>query len=357
MRYIIFTTMHHDGFRLYETDLSDFNSMKSPAKRDLVAEMVTAARKKGLRIALYHSLNNWMDKPDGVDALEDTASYEKFIKNTHERIKELVTRFNPIDILWYDGWWPFDANGWKSKMMNKMVQTYQPHILFNGRNGLPGDFATPEGHMGLPSPWRPWEACMTLNNNWGYHQGDHDWKTPDHIIELLRNAASGQGNLVLNVGPKGDGSIPRETLEVFKQVGIWMKKHGEAVFDTDRFNYNLEVRGDCRGDWSHHGLFTAKGNYLYQFVRHWPGSELTIAGLQGKVKSVILLGQKNSKLEFKQKGGQVRVMGLPQKPPGLIPVIRFECNQRPILYLTGGMRIPKVPHPPYDPCPSEIMMP
>ena len=356
MRYINFTTMHHDGFRLYETDLSNFNSMKSPAKRDLVAEVVAAAKKRGLRVALYHSLNNWTDKPDGADALENQADYEQFIKNTHERIKELVTRFNPVDVLWYDGWWPFNADGWKSHAMNKMVKSIQPQILFNGRNGLPGDFSTPEGHMGAPAPWRPWEACMPINNSWGYHRGDNDWKTPAQIIDLLRTAASGQGNLVLNVGPRGDGSIPEETTAVLKQVGAWLKKHGEAIFDTDRFTFGLEKREDHCGDWSHNGLFTARENFLYQIVRCWPGSELTVAGLQCKVKKVVLLGNKNCALDFKQKGERVIVSGLPEKAPGLMPVIRFECNTKPVMYVTGGMRVPGVPHPPYDPCPSDIKL-
>ena len=180
MRYVVLTTMHHDGFRLYPTKLSDFCS-----KRDLVGEMVTAARKHGLRIGLYHSLNNQADQPDAVAALEDKQAYERFIANTFERFRELVTRYNPIDTLWYDGWWPFNAEGWRAEELNAMVRAIQPHILFNGRNGLPGDFATPEGHLGAPKPWRPWEACMTLNDSWGFHAGDHNWKKPGQIADML----------------------------------------------------------------------------------------------------------------------------------------------------------------------------
>jgi alpha-L-fucosidase len=355
MKYITFTTMHLDGFRLYDTDLSDFNSMKSAAKRDLVAEIVAAARKKGLGISLYHSLTNWTADPDGVDALENPASYEKFIASTHARIKELVTRFNPIDVMWYDGWWPFNAKGWKAQEMNEMVKSIQPQILVNGRNGLSGDFATPEGHMAAPSPWRFWEACMTMNNHWGYHRGDSEWKTPTQIIDLLRIAAQGQGNLLLNIGPKGDGSIPEESKNVLQQVGAWLKNHEEAIFETDRFTHGYEKRGDHVGDWSSNGPFTARGNFLYQLVRYWPGQELTVAGLQCKVKKVILLGDNKYSLDFKQHGERVTVSGMPEKAPGLMPVIRFECDSKPVMYLTGGMRVPKVPHPPYDPCPSDML--
>jgi alpha-L-fucosidase len=114
---------------------------------------------------------------------------------------------------------------------------------------------------------------MTLNDHWGYHRGDNEWKTPSQVISLLRVAAQGQGNLLLNVGPKGDGSIPKETLDILNKVGEWLKRNGEAIYDTDQFTWGLEKRGDHRSDWSHNGPFTAKGNFLYQLVRYWPGSE------------------------------------------------------------------------------------
>ncbi|MEE8455289.1 MAG: alpha-L-fucosidase, partial [Limibaculum sp.] len=139
MRYIVFTTMHHDGFRLYETELSDFSTARTAADRDLVAELIEAARKRDLRVGLYHSLNNWHDKPDAVDALEDRGACRTFIASVFARIRELVTKYNPIDVMWYDGWWPFNAEEWKAEEMNAMVRSIQPHILFNGRNGLPGD--------------------------------------------------------------------------------------------------------------------------------------------------------------------------------------------------------------------------
>ncbi len=141
MKYIVFTTMHHDGFRMYDTALSDFSSSKTSARRDFVGEIVNAASKHGLKIGLYHSLNNWFDSPDAVDALENKEKYEIFIENTFARIRELLTKYNPVDIMWYDGWWPFDATGWKAEEMNEMVRSIQPGIIVNGRNGLPGDFA------------------------------------------------------------------------------------------------------------------------------------------------------------------------------------------------------------------------
>jgi len=357
MRYVVFTTMHHDGFRLYDTAFSDFSTAKTAAKRDLVAEMVTAARRRGLKIGLYHSLNNWIDQPDAVDALENQAAYGAFIANTFARIRELATKFNPMDVLWYDGWWPFNAEGWRSEEMNAMVRSLQPHILFNGRNGLPGDFATPEGHLGAPHPWRPWEGGIPHNDSWGFHAGDHNWKTPEQIVDLLATCAQRRGNLLLNIGPRGDGSLPEPSVRALETVGAWLKRgHEEAIFGTDAYTYDLQTRGDHRSDWNHMGPFTAKGDAFYHLLRRYPGATYALAGIEARVRSVTLLGA-NLPLAFTQDGGRVVVSRLPPQPPDpLCPVLRYDCDRPPAAYLTGGLRTPRVPHPRYDPCPSEIAL-
>jgi len=355
MRYICFTTMHHDGFRLYDTKLSTYGVMHSACRRDLVGEVYAAARKRGLRIAMYHTLNSLIDEPTAVDALEDPAAKKTFIANTHARIAEIAENYKPFDVMWYDGWWPFNAEGWEAEKMNAAVRQIQPHTLFNGRNGLAGDFSTPEGHLGAPKPWRPWEACMTLNNNWGYHRGDHDWKTPGQVVDMLATVAADNGNLLLNVGPKGDGSIPQATIEILEAVGGWLRYAGEAIYDTDRFTFGLMERGDHRGDWCHHGPFTASGNNLYLMARRWPGPEFAVGGIQCKVNAVTLLGEQPRAVKFQQIADRTLLSGLPELPPDPVcPVLRFECDRPPSMYLTGGMRIPKVPHPPYDPCPSDL---
>lgn len=354
MRYIVLTTMHHDGFRLYDTALSDFSTVRTAAGRDLVNETIVAARRRGLRIGLYHSLNNLHDQPDAVDALENVEARQTFVQATHARIRELITLYNPIDILWYDGWWPFNAEGWNAVAMNDMVRSIQPNILFNGRNGLTGDFATPEGHMSAPVPWRPWEACMTLNNSWGFHAGDHDWKTASQVIDLLTTAATGRGNLLLNVGPTGDGSIPIETTRVLTTIGDWIRHSGQSVFDTDLFTFDLQERGDHRSEWCNAGSFTASGKTMYLLARKWIGRELTLSGLECRVERVTLLNPRQE-LTFTQMHGKLRITGLPDSAPDPVcPVIRFDCDREPSMYLTGGIRTPRVPHPHYDPCPSDM---
>jgi len=356
MKYVNLTTMHHDGFRLYDSSLSDFTSAKTAARRDLVAEMVTAARKRGLRIALYHSLNNWMDLPDSTDALEDPARYATFIKNTFDRIEELVTKFNPIDVLWYDGWWPFNAEGWRAKEMNSMVRRIQPHILFNGRNGLPGDFGTPEGHLSAPKPWRPWEGCLSVNDSWGYHAGDANFKTPGQIVDLLAMCAQSRGNLLLNIGPRGDGSIPEEAKSPLLQVGRWLKRHHDCVFDTDMFTYDLREKGEHRGDWNFSGPYTAKQNNLYLLARRWPGSAFAIDGVEATVIDATLwMDGKPAPITFQQTGRLVKLTELPTEATDPVcPVIQLICDRPPALYLSGGTRTPTVSHPRYDPCPSDI---
>jgi alpha-L-fucosidase len=354
--YIVFTTMHHEGFRMYDSDLSDYNSVTA-CGRDLTAEAIVAAKKHGLKIGLYHSLNNWFDQPDAVAALEGDEDYERFIKHTHDRIRELVTKYNPVDIMWYDGWWPFNAEKWRGEAMNSMVSEIQPHIIFNGRNGLDGDFGTPEGHISAPNPWRPWEACMTLNDHWGYHGGDHNWKPAGEVVDMLSQVANGRGNLLLNIGPRGDGSIPEETLEIFKSVGEWLGENKRAIFNTDIFDFGPMERNDSRSDWSAHGKFTASENTLF-FRWKYPSGEddVVICGMEQQVLGVKTL-RDGKTFDFNLNDGKLVISGVskiaPDKTGGGI-VFEIECDAPPSMYICGGMRTPNVPHPHYDPLPPDI---
>lgn len=355
MRYVVLATKHHDGFCLYDSKLTDFTAPRTAAKRDLVAEVVSACRKHGLRIGLYHSLGDWSHSPSAVDALEHPSKYyQKFIDFVHGGIREIMTNYGKIDVMWYDGWWPFDGKGWQAEKLNAMVRSLQPGILVNGRCGLKGDFLTPEGHV--TSSREPWEACMPIQANWGYHSGDREWKSPKEIAEMLRRASAGCGNLLLNIGPKGDGSIPKEAVACLDRVGRWLKKNGEAIYGTERFEFYMQKREDGRSEWNHNGLFTAKGNNFYWHIRHWPGKKAVLAGVRKKVLEVADLAT-GKKHPFVQKGDKVEVSGLPVKKDVSMPVvIRFRTEGKPLLYLCGGLREPKASHCHYDPLPSEIRL-
>jgi alpha-L-fucosidase len=353
MRYAVLTTKHHEGFCLYDSSLTDFKATRSAAKRDLVAEFVEACRKHDMRIGLYHSLNDWSSNPDAVDALERPEEcYQKFIDFVHGQIRDLLKRYGKIDVMWYDGWWPFDGEGWQAEKLNAMVRELQPGILVNGRCGLPGDFDTPEQHM--KSSKQMWEACMTLNNSWGWHSGDHNWKSPKQIAVMLRQAAAGEGNLLLNVGPMPDGAIPQPSIEILNRVGEWLKINGEAIYDTERFDVDPRIRGDARADWTNHGGYTASGNRFYLHVHNWPGKTLTLTGIECKVSSVKNL-EIGEDYEFVQDGGKVVVSGLPADCYTTMPVVlRFTTEDRPCIYKTGGLRVPIVPHCRYDPIEPDI---
>lgn len=354
MRYLVFTTMHHDGFRMYNTELTPFNSMNC-CGRDFVKEIVDSARKHGLKIALYHSLNNWHDRPDATDALENPDSYKIFIDNTFARLRELVKKFDPIDIVWYDGWWPFNSEGWQAERMNRELRSIRSSLIFNGRNGLPGDFGTPEQHLTAPVPWRPWEACVTLNNHWGYHAGDADWKRPNEVINMLLTTGAGHGNLLLNIGPRGDGTIPEESARIVRTVGQWLKEGGrEAITDCDPFKFSPTVpQPDDRGDWDPHGRMTVSGHNLFYILEYWPGETLVLAGFRGRVlKACACAG--TVPLQFTQQGEILKVT-LPEILRNkTAPVIKLECDAPAAVYRTGGMRNTESPHPRYDPVQPDI---
>ncbi len=351
MKYIVFTTMHHEGFCLYDTALTDFNSYKM-CGRDLVAELVAACRKYGLKIGLYHSLNNWYEQPDAVAALENEKDYDIFIAKTFARFKELVEKFKPVDIIWYDGWWPFNAEGWQAEKMNAMLRKIQPDLLFNGRNCLEGDYATPEQHFDIPKPYRPWETCIPMSDTWCYQNGNVCYKQPYQIIKMLEFAAVNKGNLLLNIAPCPDGAFQDEAVRILKDVGSWLRNGGdEALTNCEPMPFSpmLPEAGD-RGDWDPQVDFTCKGNELFLISKYQP-KYYALAGLQNKVLRITCNGVD---IPFKQTENKFS-FDVPVEFQNVVcPVFKVECDSAPVIYRTAGMRIPKVEHPRYDPITPDI---
>lgn len=345
--YLIFTTKHHEGYCLFDSQLTDYTSVKRAAKRDFVREITDACRRHGLRIALYFTLNDWHHQPDATDALEDPKAHDAFLEYVFGQIRELLTNYGHIDTMWYDGWWPFDADGWRAEQMNAMVRELQPHILFNNRNCLPGDFATPEQHA-TPTPGRLWEACFTLNDCWGYTPHDLNFKTPRQVLNLMLDAARDGGNLVTNVGPRPDGSIPEIYYETFAPLGEIVRENTEAFYTTEVADM----------DWINHGTWTVKGNTAYLHMLRWAGEECVVAGLECQVQSARYLATGEA-IAFRQEEDKLFLTGLPATPPNALDtVIALEMDRKPRRYLTGGMRIPQVPHCQYDPVdPNMLKMP
>ena len=339
-KYMVMTTKHHEGFCHWDSKLTDYNAMKQGPGRDLVREFVDAARAEGLRVGFYYSLMDW-HHPDGAICKTDEAARRRFVDYTHGLIRELMTNYGKIDVLWYDVDWPLTAEQWESDKMNEMVFNLQPDIIVNNRNGLPGDFSTPEQHIQASEAGRAWETCMTLNDSWGFNRGDDAWKTPKLVIDNLATCARGGGNYLLNIGPEPDGSIPPDTLSILETVGKWLETNGTAIYGTDRL----------QADWNTNANYTRRGNTLYIHQHYWPGHTpaaewlsfyqpevvVAIGGLKAKALSAKLL-RTGQKVEFTQDEFAFRLTGLPLTAPDYpTTVIEVECDSEPVVD-HGAMR-------------------
>jgi alpha-L-fucosidase len=284
----------------------------------VVREYVEAARAEGLHVGFYYSLMDW-HHPDGARCATDEAARRRFVDYTHGLIRELMSNYGKIDVLWYDVAWPLDANGWESERMNAMVFELQPEIIVNNRNKLPGDFSTPEQKIVAETGGRAWESCMTLNDSWGYQRADDNWKSPRTVIRNLIQCARDGGNYLLNIGPKPDGSIPEESLRILTAVGRWMETNGDTIYKSDL----------CQVRRSNYAGFTRIGNTLYMHVHFWPGEYVAISGLQTKVKSARLL-KSGAEVKFTQNEFQTKFTGLPaQAPDDPVTTLAIECDSEP----------------------------
>jgi alpha-L-fucosidase len=333
-KYMVMTTKHHEGFCQWDSKLTDYNAAKQGPERDLVREYVEAARAEGLRVGFYYSLMDW-HHPDGAKCKTDEAARRRFVDYTHGLIRELMTNYGKIDVLWYDVDWPLTAAQWESERMNEMVFDLQPEIIVNNRNGLEGDFSTPEQEIRASAAGRAWETCMTLNDSWGFNRGDDAWKTSKTIVDNLATCARGGGNYLLNIGPEPDGSIPPETVAVLESVGKWLDTNGNAIYDTDRGQF----------EWNTNANYTRRGNTLYIHQHYWPGhtpaaewlgfyrpeAVVAIGGLKPKVLSAQLL-KTGQKVEFTQDEFALRLTGLPLVAPDQpATVIEVKCDGEPIV--------------------------
>lgn len=317
-KYMVMTTKHHEGFCMFDTKTTDYCAPRQGPGRDLVREYVEAARAEGRRVGFYYSLMDW-HHPDGARCATDEAARRRFVEYIHTHVRELMSNYGTIDVLWYDVAWPLDATGWESAQMNEMVFKLQPDIIVNNRNKLDGDFSTPEQQIRAETGGRAWESCMTLNGSWGYQAADDEWKTPKTILKNLISCSRDGGNYLLNIGPRGDGSIPNPSRQVLESVGEWMETHGDTIYNSD----------PCQPRSSDYAMFTRKGNTLYMHVHAWPGETLAIAGLLVPVKSIRLRAT-GASVRFTQDKLRVAMTGLtgaaPEQP---LTTLEIECDGEP----------------------------
>ena len=273
MKYLVFTTKHHDGFCEFDSKLTDYKITNSPFGRDVVAELAEACHEGGIGLGFYYSPPDW-HHPD-----YRTRNHARYIQYLHGQLRELCTNYGKVDIIWFDGLGG-KATDWGSDRLFKMIRTLQPHVIINNRAGLPGDFDTPEQRVGRFQTDRPWESCITICRQWAWKPNDR-MKSLKQCIDTLVKCAGGDGNLLLNVGPMPTGEIePRQVVRL-KEIGAWLSKHGHAIYATRGGPFRP-------GAW---GAATCKGNTIYVHILAWKGEALVLPPLPKKiVGSSVLTG-------------------------------------------------------------------
>jgi alpha-L-fucosidase len=297
MRYAVLTTKHHDGFCLWDSDLTDFK-----ASRDLVAPFVVAMRERGLGVGFYHSLIDWhhphfpldglhplRDDPEALSAAgqRDIAVYRSYL---HGQVRELLTRYGPVEEMWLDFsyvdhvhegkkvWGGKGAQDWGSEELLATIRQLQPGILVNDRSGLPGDFVTPEQYQPsgpMTRDGRPvrWEACQTLNGSWGYDRDNRDYKSVGLLLRMLVDTVAKDGNLLLNVGPTARGEFDPMAVRTLRGIGRWMRPHARSIHGAGRSEFTPPP--DCR--------YTQRGDRLYLHLFAWPFDAVHLPGLADRV--------------------------------------------------------------------------
>ena len=266
MKYVILTTRHHDGYCLFDSRVSDFTSVKVGPGKDLITEFAIACHKTGMRMGFYYSLQDWHFpgvQPQGYPLSNEIL--QPLVEQAHEQVRELLTNYGKVDILWFDGMTPGDTNIWRSSELIRMARQLQPEILINDRAGTGGDFVTPENVVTAHN--QPWESCYTMNRTWGYAPYDQNYKPVAELIRLLTSCASQGGNFLLNVSPDGNGNIPVQQAESLKAIGKWLKVHGATVYKAEPSPIVAPNLGfQCR-----------VGDKVYLLIQRWPGQVLPFA--------------------------------------------------------------------------------
>lgn len=295
-KYAVITSKHHDGVALWDSKLSNLNVVKkTPAKRDLIKPFVKALRKEGLKTGIYYSLLDWSneDYPNFTREKKryenDSIKWNKFVKFNFGQITEIMDNYNP-DLMWFDGDWEQSAEKWHSAEIRKLLHQKNSNIIINSRLQGYGDYATPEQGLPIHKPKEKlWELCMTMNDSWGYQQNDKNYKTPYEVIRIFADVISMGGNLLLDIGPKADGTIPEEQKNILKELGHWNKKHANAIFGSNA--------GIPREYYAGPSTTSANGKVLYLFVEGNPKGPIMLKGIKNKVENIWVVG-KGTKLNF-----------------------------------------------------------
>ena len=284
MKYIVFTSKHHDGFCNWDTEYTDYNIMNSPFKRDVMAELAEACRKQGMALGFYHSTCDW-HHPDfpltspGGRVERDSSDIDRYTDYLKKQSLEIIENYGPLLVMWYDVPQRFDSI--RGQGVINTIRETQPGILVNNRTGARGDFDTPEQRVGVFQNDRPWETCMTIAQQWAW-KPDDVVKSTEQCLHALIRSAGGDGNLLFNVGPRPDGKIEPLQVERLKEMGAWLKDYGHTIYGTRGGPFKPT-------DW---GVSTRKGNKIYLHLLNWPGASplIKLPNIGMKITGCSVLG-------------------------------------------------------------------
>jgi alpha-L-fucosidase len=330
MKYVVITSKHHDGFCLWDSKVTDYDIIDAtPFDRDILGELSEACKKHGIRLCFYHSIMDWHHPdaqapfyPNYNSRNRTNPNFDRYVETYMKpQLKELITEYGPLGVLWFDGEWIADWTEPQGKDLYKYVRALQPDIIINnrvgkGRKGMEGlnkgdqeyagDFGTPEQQIpakGLPGV--DWESCMTMNDTWGYKHYDDNWKSKQDLLRKLADIASKGGNFLLNVGPTAEGLIPQPSVERLAAMGEWMQVNGESIYGTTASPIGKVRWGRC----------TAKPGRLYLHVFDWPADgRLEVPEITDDVNKAYLLARKRNILRVTHENGNV-IIDVPDRAP------------------------------------------
>jgi alpha-L-fucosidase len=361
MKYVVLTTKHHEGFCLWDSQLTDYKATNTPYGRDLLRPFVEAFREAGLKIGFYYSLIDWhhpdfpidifhplRNHPDAIE-LNKQRDMRKYAAYLHGQVRELLTGYGTVDIIWFDFSYPgreykgMPGNGradWQSEQLVKMARELQPGIIVDNRLDLPpgqADIHTPEQFQ--PREWvhvdgKPvvWEACHTFSGSWGYYRDEATWKSPEQLIQLLVNSVALGGNLLMNVGPTARGTLDERALSALGVYADWMRLHSRAIYGCTQSQFAAPA--DCRFTQTGPERSRRDGQRLYLHLFSWPFRHLHLDGFAGKVAYAQLLNDaseirmlepgKHAEWSIAETAADTLTLELPvQKPNVVVPVIEL----------------------------------
>jgi alpha-L-fucosidase len=319
-KYVVITTKHHDGFCLWDSKFTDYDIGGTPYKKDLLQPLADALRAEGIDVGFYYSIIDW-HHPDyraSVKTDDDKAAYARYIQYMKDQIKELLTKFGPITTLWFDGRWDpaYKTNPQIGKDLEAYCRSLSPGLVLGDRvraydSVADYDFGF-ERRLPAKQPATDWECCMTMTENaWGYHAtwSGNGWKTPRYLCELLTRCSAMNGNFLVNIGPRSDGTIRPEETQRLERMARWMAVNSEAIYGTEA-GPALELPD---------GIYTTrKGSRIFVHVYRWPDTDkLKLKGLA--IASATMLTANSPKPVNLENGDTLT--GLPQTPPDNIATV------------------------------------